>query len=116
MIVTVTPIQLDDIMIITQKGYALRFNADEVPVVGAKAVGVKAINLKDDDKVQAVFMANTQSSTYSHNELVSNVWRRPIFHGLSELVEVSRFFVILRPSLTVSSQLVQSLQKMLELR
>ncbi|MFR2119547.1 MAG: DNA topoisomerase IV subunit A, partial [Streptococcus salivarius] len=32
-IVTVTPIQLDDIMIITQKGYALRFNADEVPVV-----------------------------------------------------------------------------------
>ncbi|MGO3144666.1 MAG: DNA topoisomerase IV subunit A, partial [Streptococcus thermophilus] len=36
-IVTVTPIQLDDIMIITQKGYALRFNADEVPVVGAKA-------------------------------------------------------------------------------
>ena len=60
-IVTVTPIQLDDIMIITQKGYALRFNADEVPVVGAKAVGVKAINLKDDDKVQAVFVANTQS-------------------------------------------------------
>ena len=51
----------DDIMIITQKGYALRFNADEVPVVGAKAVGVKAINLKDDDKVQAVFVANTQS-------------------------------------------------------
>ena len=42
-------------MIITQKGYALRFNADEVPVVGAKAAGVKAINLKDDDTVQAVF-------------------------------------------------------------
>ena len=60
-IVTVTPIQLDDIMIITQKGYALRFNADEVPVVGAKAAGVKAINLKDDDTVQAVFVANTQS-------------------------------------------------------
>ena len=61
LIVTVTPIQLDDIMIITQKGYALRFNADEVPVVGAKAAGVKAINLKDDDTVQAVFVANTQS-------------------------------------------------------
>lgn len=60
-IVTVTPIQLDDIMIITQKGYALRFNADEVPVVGAKAAGVKTINLKDDDTVQAVFVANTQS-------------------------------------------------------
>ena len=60
-IVTVTPIQLDDIMIITQRGYALCFNADEVPVVGAKAAGVKAINLKDDDTVQAVFVANTQS-------------------------------------------------------
>ena len=60
-IVTVTPIQLDDIMIITQKGYALRFNADEVPVVGAKAAGVKSINLKDDDFVVSAFIANTES-------------------------------------------------------
>ena len=44
-IVTVTPIQLDDIMIITQKGYALRFNADEVPVVGAKAANTQSFYL-----------------------------------------------------------------------
>ncbi len=40
------------------KGLCPSFNTDEVPVVGAKALaGVKAINLKDDDTVQAVFVA-----------------------------------------------------------
>lgn len=60
-IVMVSPILLDEVMLITQKGYALRFNADEVPVIGAKAAGVRAINLKDDDLVQSAFIANTDS-------------------------------------------------------
>ena len=32
----------------TKRGYALRYNISEIPVVGIKASGVKAINLKDD--------------------------------------------------------------------
>ena len=36
-------------LLISQNGYALRFNIEEVPVVGAKAAGVKAMNLKEDD-------------------------------------------------------------------
>ncbi|CRH92526.1 DNA gyrase subunit A [Chlamydia trachomatis] len=60
-IVAVAPILLDDIMMVTQNGYALRFNIDEVPIVGAKAAGVKAINLKDSDLLQAAFIANTKS-------------------------------------------------------
>lgn len=60
-IVTVVPINLEDIMVVTENGYALRFNSEEVPVVGAKAAGVKAINLKKDDVVRAVFVANTES-------------------------------------------------------
>ena len=60
-VVTISPIVLDDVMIMTHNGYALHFNIEEVPVVSAKAAGVKAINLKDDDFVASAFVANTDS-------------------------------------------------------
>ena len=60
-IVAVAPIKLDDVLLISQNGYALRFNIEEVPVVGAKAAGVKAINLKADDVLQSAFICNTSS-------------------------------------------------------
>ncbi|WP_456114487.1 DNA topoisomerase IV subunit A [Streptococcus sp.] len=60
-IVAVAPIKLDDILLISQNGYALRFNIEEVPVVGAKAAGVKAMNLKEDDVLQSAFICNTSS-------------------------------------------------------
>ena len=60
-IVAVAPIRLDDVLLISQNGYALRFNIEEVPVVGAKAAGVKAMNLKEDDVLQSAFICNTSS-------------------------------------------------------
>ncbi len=60
-VVTVSPVVLDDIMLITERGYALRFNIEEVPIIGAKAAGVKAVNLKDEDVVAAAFISNTSS-------------------------------------------------------
>ncbi len=60
-IVAVAPIKLDDVLLISQNGYALRFNIEEVPVVGAKAAGVKAMNLKEDDILQSAFICNTPS-------------------------------------------------------
>ena len=59
--VTVAPILLDDVLLVTKNGYALRFNIEEVPVIGAKAAGVKAINLKGDDVVVSAFIGNTKS-------------------------------------------------------
>ena len=59
--VTVAPILLDDVLLVTHNGYALRFNIEEVPVIGAKAAGVKGINLKGDDLVVSAFIANTKS-------------------------------------------------------
>ena len=61
MFVTVAPILLDDVLLVTHNGYALRFNIEEVPVIGAKAAGVKGINLKGDDLVVSAFIANTKS-------------------------------------------------------
>ncbi|WP_071788317.1 DNA topoisomerase IV subunit A [Streptococcus oralis] len=60
-IIAVAPIKLDDVLLISQNGYSLRFNIEEVPVVGAKAAGVKAMNLKADDALQAAFICNTSS-------------------------------------------------------
>ncbi len=45
-----------DTVIITNSGYALRFNADEIPEFGLKAGGVKAIKLSDDDAVSSAFV------------------------------------------------------------
>ena len=60
-VVAVAPIKLDDVLLISKNGYALRFNIEEVPVVGAKAAGVKAMNLKADDELQSAFICNTSS-------------------------------------------------------
>lgn len=60
-VLTVAPIALEDMMLVTYKGYALRFNIEEVPLVGAKAAGVKAINLKDDDVLAAAFVVQADS-------------------------------------------------------
>lgn len=53
--------QNTDVMLVTYNGYALRFSSQDVPVVGAKAAGVKSINLKDDDFVVASYFADTDS-------------------------------------------------------
>ena len=60
-VIALAQIKLDDVMLVTKNGYALRFNIEEVPVIGAKAAGVKAINLKKDDVLAAAFIANTDS-------------------------------------------------------
>lgn len=39
------------VFVVTHAGYGLRYQLTDVPVSGAKAAGVKAVNLKDDDFV-----------------------------------------------------------------
>lgn len=40
-----------DITLITNQAYAVRYKTSEIPTSGARAVGVKSVNLKDDDFV-----------------------------------------------------------------
>ena len=51
----------EDVMLISGNGYALRFNISEIQVGGAKAAGVKAMNLKAGDLVKAAFFVQTDS-------------------------------------------------------
>lgn len=55
-VVAVLPVEenlatLEDVFLISKKGYALRYSLSEVPVVGAKAAGVISMNLKQEDEV-----------------------------------------------------------------
>ena len=52
-IVDVTDSQGKEVFITTKNGYALRYKTDEISIVGIKASGVRAINLKDDEVVSA---------------------------------------------------------------
>ena len=40
--------------IVTKQGYALTYKTDEIPIVGVKASGVKAITLKNDEVVEGI--------------------------------------------------------------
>ena len=46
-------ISKEEVLFVTNNGLSLRFNTNEIPVVGSKASGVKGINLKDDYCVYA---------------------------------------------------------------
>ena len=61
LVIAVSPIMLEDVLLVTEKGYALRFNIEEVPVIGAKAAGVKAMNLKDNDCLVSAFISSSKS-------------------------------------------------------
>ena len=63
---TVIDVMLDtneDIFIATSLGYGLWFSKEEIPIVGIKASGVKAINLKDDNVV-SIINFNESNSDY----------------------------------------------------
>lgn len=54
-----------DIFLVSHRGYGLRFSLEEVPVVGAKAVGVKSMNLKKGDfVVSGVLIEPTAKKEY----------------------------------------------------
>ncbi|WP_278390699.1 DNA topoisomerase IV subunit A [Lactobacillus acetotolerans] len=47
----VKPDSKDEIILFTHRAYTVRYDISEVPESGAKAAGVKSVNLKDDDYV-----------------------------------------------------------------
>jgi topoisomerase-4 subunit A len=47
------------LVLVTQHGYGLRYDLSEVPTIGAKAVGVKSMDLRDDAIVRATIANET---------------------------------------------------------
>lgn len=60
-VVTLTPIVMEDLLLVTYYGYALRFSSQDVPIQGLKSSGVKGVNLKNEDKLVSAFSVTSNS-------------------------------------------------------
>lgn len=66
-----------NVFVITNRGYSLRFALNDVPVIGPKSHGVKLINLKDDDCVAS------QLLSVSDDDIVGIVTQRGGFKKMA---------------------------------
>ena len=57
-VISVTSSDNDEIIVITNSGYALKFDTSEVSITGIRTSGVKTINLKGDKVVGALIPSN----------------------------------------------------------
>lgn len=60
-VVTLSPVIMEDLLLVTKNGYALRFSSQEVPIQGLKSAGIKGINLKNDDSLASAFAVTSNS-------------------------------------------------------
>lgn len=60
-VVTLTPIVMEDLLLVTYYGYVLRFSSQDVPIQGLKSSGVKGANLKNEDKLVSAFSVTSNS-------------------------------------------------------
>ena len=64
--VTIEP--YNNVLIVTNTGYSLMFNINEVPVTGIKSSGVKSIKLKDDYVVSGMLI----DGSFEHIAIITN--------------------------------------------
>ena len=84
-VVDVTMDAYNEVFIATKKGYGLWYDRSEIPTIGLRTAGVKAINLKDDEVVGGcVFDGNSEYVTIiTHKGLAKRI-------KLSEFEKTSR--------------------------
>ena len=57
--------EYDTVFLTTNTGYGLSFKTDEIPIIGVKAAGVKAMKLKDD------YLVSVNNFSYNSQEFIS---------------------------------------------
>jgi topoisomerase-4 subunit A len=50
-VIGISRVDYENVVIVTKNGYALRFKTNEIPAVGLKTSGVKAMKLSEDDEI-----------------------------------------------------------------
>ncbi len=69
------------LFLVTDSGYALSFNSEEVPIVGVKASGVKGIKLKDD------YLISINNFDYNKDEYITIITDK----GTAKRVRLNEF-------------------------
>lgn len=85
-----------DIFLATSRGFGLRYPLAEVPVVGAKAAGVKAINLKADDAVISSALVLPEGDTPLVLVSQRGAVKRMLAQSLPQLSRAKRGLLIFR--------------------
>ena len=73
--------EYDTVFLTTNTGYGLSFKTEEIPIVGVKASGVKAMKLKDD------YLASVNNFAYETHEFITVITTR----GTGKRVRLSEF-------------------------
>ena len=73
--------EYDTVFLTTNTGYGLSFKTDEIPVVGVKASGVKAMKLKDD------YLVSCNNFSYNNHEFISIITTK----GTGKRVRLTEF-------------------------
>ena len=81
MVISVLVEEYDTIFLTTNTGYGLSFKTEEIPIVGVKASGVKAMKLKDD------YLVSANNFSYNNHEYISIITTK----GTGKRVRLSEF-------------------------
>lgn len=85
-----------DVFLATYKGMALRYSLAEVPVVGSKASGVKAINLKAEDTVTNGLLVYSNGDNPVVIVTQRGAIKRMLAQELNQLTRAKRGVTVLR--------------------
>lgn len=85
-VINVTLEKYDTIFLTTNTGYGLSFKTDEIPLVGVKASGVKAMKLKDD------YLVAANNFSYNEHEFISIITNK----GTGKRVRLNEFEISTR--------------------
>ncbi|MTD38893.1 DNA topoisomerase IV subunit A [Erwinia sp. CPCC 100877] len=85
-----------DVFLVSHRGFGLRYPLAEVPVVGAKAAGVKAMNLKDQDYVVNGLLVYQEGDTPVTILTQRGAIKRMLAQELTQLGRAKRGLMVLR--------------------
>ena len=80
-VISVIQEEYDTVFLTTNTGYGLSFKTEEIPVVGVKASGVKAMKLKDD------YIVSINNFSYQQHEYIAIITTK----GTAKRVRLSEF-------------------------
>jgi topoisomerase-4 subunit A len=96
----------DETIIVTKNGYYLRYNTNEIPVIGVKASGVKGINLANDEVIYGGQLNN--SYEYLNIFTNNNTSKRIKLDELKSLTRAKKGNMLIKKNKTVVYYLVNA--------
>ncbi|MBL1230720.1 DNA topoisomerase IV subunit A [Enterococcus sp. BWB1-3] len=85
-----------DVFLVSHRGFGLRYSLSEVPIVGAKAAGVKSMNLKENDFVVNGLLVYREGDTSITILTQRGSLKRMLAQELNQLGRAKRGLMVLR--------------------